>query len=446
MLMNIDQVAFSQVATTLAKQFDSLYYVDIESDNFIEFFHSQMLNELNLPEKGNDFFAFMSEQADRIVHPDDLEYVQKLIDKSSLLKKLSENNSSLIVCRFVLGGRIVHVCHLSVMCDDNKHILGGIKNIESEFVDREEQEQILKSAERLARLDELTGIKNKNAFKEHVSEIDNRINSDDENLEFGIVMCDIYGLRVINDTRGHSFGDETIQKACRMICEIYENSSVYRGGEDEFVVILSGDDLINRKDLLELLKNESKENGRMRSGPMIACGMAVYNSGVDRNFNEVYKRADGRMCVNKNELKPEDMMEEIRRREESNLLIPNDRIRKLDSVFGALYTVAGDGYVFITDLKYNFSRWSLSLVSDFSLPSEYMYNVEDIWKVCIHPEDISRYEEAVDSVLHGTPVLYSINYRAKKSDGTYVILKPRGFILNDSNGVPEYFGGIMLPQ
>ena len=49
--MNIDQGAFGQVATILAKQFDSLYYVDIESDHFREFFHSQMLDEMNLPEE-----------------------------------------------------------------------------------------------------------------------------------------------------------------------------------------------------------------------------------------------------------------------------------------------------------------------------------------------------------------------------------------------------------
>ena len=161
--MFIDQMAFDQVASTLAKQFDSMYFVDIEDDNFIEFFHSEMLSGLSLPESGNDFFAFLSEQAKRTVHPDDLDYVLKLIDKEALLKKLTENNSSLIVFRFVLNGEIMHVCHFSILCDDKKHILGCIRNIESEFKEREEQENILESAERLARLDELTGIKNKNA-------------------------------------------------------------------------------------------------------------------------------------------------------------------------------------------------------------------------------------------------------------------------------------------
>ena len=130
--MNIDQMAFSQVASTLAKQFDSMYYVDIESDNFIEFFHSEMLKDLFLPEQGVDFFAFLSEQAKRVVHPDDLDYVLKLIDKEALLKKLHENNSSLIICRFILNGKIIHICHMSVLCDDKKHILGCIRNIEYE--------------------------------------------------------------------------------------------------------------------------------------------------------------------------------------------------------------------------------------------------------------------------------------------------------------------------
>ena len=139
-------------------------------------------------------------------------------------------------------------------------------------------------------------------------------------------------------------------------------------------------------------------------------------------------------------------MGEVRKREESNQLIPDDRMRKLDRLYGALHTVAGDGYIFLTDLKYNFSRWSLSAITDFGLPTDYMYDVEDIWRDYVHPEDVDKYLEAVQSVLEGTPVLYSITYRARKADGTYITLKPRGFILNDSKGIPEYFGGIMLPQ
>ena len=444
--MIIDQVAFDQIAITLAKDFDSMYYVDIESDCFIEFFHSQMLNELNLPEQGTDFFAFLSEQAKNIVHPDDLEYILQLIDKPSLLKKLSENNSSIAVCRFILDGKITHICHISILCEDKKHVLGCIKNIEAEYREQEHQQQIIKSAERLARLDELTGIKNKNAYTEHVKIIENMISISNPDYEFGIVMCDINDMKQINDTRGHSFGDEAIQSACRMICDVYKTSEIYRIGGDEFVVILTGTEYENRDNLLKTLKEKSESNNRTRSGPVLSCGMAVYDSAIDKKYNDVFEHADALMYENKNELKFESHTANIVRAANPNEAIPEDRRCILDSLFGALYTTAGDGYLFLTDLRYNFSRWSLSLINDFGLQSEYMYHVEKIWEKCIHPDDVSRYKEAIDAVLHGNSILYSISYRARKADGSYVILKPRGFILNDNDGKPDYFGGIIIPQ
>lgn len=444
--MNIDQIAFGQVATTLAKHFDSMYYVDIESDNFIEFFHSEMLEELKLSEQGTDFFAFLREQAKRVVHPDDLDYVLQLIDKEAILKKLLVNNSSIVVCRFILNGQVVHICHINIICDDHKHILGCIKNIELEFQEREEQEKLLKSVERLARLDELTGIKNKNAYAECVKEIDDKIIKGDVEYRFAVVMCDINDLKLINDTRGHSFGDESIQRVCRMLGEIYENSEIYRIGGDEFVVILTGEDYKNRKYLLDRLKNESEENMRTRSGPVVACGMSSFDYGIDKDFNEVFERADGYMYDNKKELKSGIAAGSVKKTSGKLKAIPIERKRKLDSLFGALYTVAGEGYIFLTDLKYNFSRWSLPLINDFGLQSEYMYQVEKVWEKCIHPDDVGRYLEVIDAVLNGESVLYSISYRARKADGTYVILKPRCFVLNDQDGNPEYFGGIIIPQ
>lgn len=295
-------------------------------------------------------------------------------------------------------------------------------------------------------MDELTGIKNKNAYTERVNEIEFMIRNKDMDMEFGVVMCDINDLKQINDTMGHSFGDESIQKASRMICDIYKNSSVYRIGGDEFVVILAGDDYKKRDHLFYKLKKESETNAKLRSGPVVASGMAVFNASVDKGYYEVFERADGHMYDNKKKLKTGNYSGVIIRPEIDNVTIPDGRKRTLDKLFAAMYTMAGDGYVFLTDLRYSFSRWSLSLVNDFGLQSEYMYHVEDIWAKLIHPDDLDRYREVVDAVLQNNSVLYSISYRAQKADGTYMILKPRGFVLNDNDGVPEYFGGIIIPQ
>ena len=90
-----------------------------------------MLSGLNLPEQGNDFFSFLYEQAKRTVHPDDQDYVLNLIDNEKLLRKLEENNSSLIVFRFVLDGKIMHVC-LSVFCVRIRNIYWAVSEMLSQ--------------------------------------------------------------------------------------------------------------------------------------------------------------------------------------------------------------------------------------------------------------------------------------------------------------------------
>ena len=48
--------------------------------------------------------------------------------------------------------------------------------------------------------------------------------------------------------------------------------------------------------------------------------------------------------------------------------------------------------------------------------------------------------------LCGEAELKQIFYRSKRRDGTYALLTTRAFVLSDSNGAPEYFGGIIIPQ
>lgn len=202
--------------------------------------------------------------------------VIKLHDKEAMLQRLDHNHFYSVVYRLIINGEIIRVRHFEIMCEDNKHILCCLENIEDEVKEREEREKNLRSAQRLARLDVLTGIRNKNAFAEYIEDIKKKIGPGPEHFSFGIVMCDVNDLKLMNDTRGHSFGDEALMRASRMICEIYDHSSVFRIGGDEFVVILDGRDYDDRDDLLEKLRAESLANKRSRSGPEVACGMAVF--------------------------------------------------------------------------------------------------------------------------------------------------------------------------
>ena len=209
---------------------------------------------------------------------------------------------------------------------------------------------------------------------------------------------------------------------------------------------MTGDDYQNREDLIEKLREETLANKKSRSGPTVASGMSVYESDKDSAVADVLKRADDLMYENKKILKSGHLIEEYRDMDKIEEIIPDERKRLLDSLFGALFTVSGGGYVYLNDMRYDYSRWSLSLIDDFGLESEYMYHADRVWKDYIHPDDQQVYNDAVDAALCGDAELKQIFYRALKRDGTYALLTTRAFVLSDSNGDPEYFGGIILQQ
>lgn len=441
--MNIDQNAFNQIAVSLSKHFVSLYYVEIETGNYIEFNSPSIFLKETAQKEGTDFFSMADRIARKIVHPDDLERVLKFHDRETVLKKLSEKGLCSIMGRMLIDGTIIHARQIYIMCDDNKHILCCLENIESEFQEKAEQKKNLQSAERMARRDELTGIKNKNAFTEYSRSLDEAVKSGKKEKCFAVVMCDLNNLKLINDTRGHSYGDEILQQTSLMICNVFKHSPVFRIGGDEFAAVLVGSDYDNRELLLKILREESDANGRSRSGPEVACGMAEFDPEKDTGFSEVFERSDRDMYANKHTGK---IRKEIENNRKSDKKIPPERKRRLDGLFGALFTVAGEGYVYLNDMLYDYSRWSMSLTDDFGLESEYMYHADKIWQTSIHPDDLKVYEEAVDAVLCGNGELQPITYRARKADGTYVMLATRGFVLSDKEGNPEYFGGIIIPK
>lgn len=83
----------------------------------------------------------------------------------------------------------------------------------------------------LAYRDPLTGVKNKTAYQEAERQMEERMRTGQP--EFAVVVMDINGLKTVNDTCGHDFGDILIIDACKLICRTFKRSPVYRIGGDE---------------------------------------------------------------------------------------------------------------------------------------------------------------------------------------------------------------------
>ena len=156
-------------------------------------------------------------------------------------------------------------------------------------------------ARNVAFTDSLTGVKSRHAFAVQEGLLETKI-VEGEAGEFGVVVCDVNGLKKINDTLGHKAGDDYIRSACRMLCISFKHSPVYRIGGDEFAVLLRDSDYESRNEIMDGLNAEIEKNVGTDEVVM-SLGMAVFKKETDHTFQTVFARADSLMYERKTQLK-----------------------------------------------------------------------------------------------------------------------------------------------
>lgn len=118
-----------------------------------------------------------------------------------------------------------------------------------------------------------------------------------------------------------------------------------------------------------------------------------------------------------------------------------DHKKKLDSLFEAFSILAEGKYVFLCDMRYDYSRWSQNAVDYFGLPDAYMEGAGVIWEQHIHPDDRENYRRSIDNIFSGLDLGHDMQYRALAKDGHYVVCTCRGVVIRDEDDKPVYFGG-----
>jgi diguanylate cyclase (GGDEF)-like protein/PAS domain S-box-containing protein/putative nucleotidyltransferase with HDIG domain len=138
--------------------------------------------------------------------------------------------------------------------------------------------------------DHLTGLYNRRYFEEELKRLDKK-----RNLPLTIMMADVNGLKLINDSFGHPYGDKLLVKAAEAIAKgCRADDIVARIGGDEFAVILThttgedADKLIKR--IRENIENENKD--------MLALSVSIgfeTKKADDQSINETFAGAENYM-------------------------------------------------------------------------------------------------------------------------------------------------------
>ena len=93
-----------------------------------------------------------------------------------------------------------------------------------------------KTIQKMAYHDSLTGLPNRNRFRDYLNEV---LNRQQENKILAVLFLDLDRFKIINDTKGHTIGDMILQKvAARLEMAVQNEGFVSRQGGDEFIILL----------------------------------------------------------------------------------------------------------------------------------------------------------------------------------------------------------------
>ncbi|HOV80876.1 MAG TPA: diguanylate cyclase [Bacillota bacterium] len=188
------------------------------------------------------------------------------------------------------GGR------MSVMKSVVPVTFGGRKYLLESFVDITERKLMEEQLRYFSLHDALTGVYNRAYFEEEMR----RLESGRHN-PVGLILCDIDGLKLVNDALGHEAGDELLVEAAGVLKKaVRKDDIVARIGGDEFAVLLPHSDREAVEGVFHRIQDAVaayNAKGPKRSLSM-SVGFATVNM-APAGMDSLFKEADNNMYRDK---------------------------------------------------------------------------------------------------------------------------------------------------
>lgn len=148
--------------------------------------------------------------------------------------------------------------------------------------------------------DPLTGVLNRFAFEQEMNEMDNLAMH-----SVGLIVCDVDGLKTINDNMGHEAGDILLKECAQVLRSCFDGEEVVsRIGGDEFTVLIKNCEQADLEVSVHKLRSTIDEfnKGEPRYPLSLSIGHA-YRASAELTMSEVFRQADNLMYAEKPERK-----------------------------------------------------------------------------------------------------------------------------------------------
>ena len=285
----MDKIRTTELLAALSDKISNLYFVEPETGYYEIFYYDESFRLENNIQKNTDkdFFTNIVDDIEKNIHPDDKEKAFKYFTKEKFNEIIETGETVVFDTRWIedeVGeNRWIRNKLIRFLDEDGRFkIVVGTE----EITELKKQEKALSKAleiERKSLIDPLTGCRNRMALSWAYD------NDYANESAIGVIVCDLNGLKKINDKDGHKAGDNLIFDASVMLIECFGHDKVYRIGGDEFVIVMLSVDREYFERSIDNFRNRCD-----KSKISISIG-SVYNEDLSMHFEDVLKIADRNM-------------------------------------------------------------------------------------------------------------------------------------------------------
>ena len=147
---------YGQVARALSSDYMYLFYVDINTEQFVEYSQSPENGYLSAEREGTDFFAQSRRDALELLHPDDQNGFIEIFNRQNVLSKIDENGAFTTTYRLLTEDGPMYV-NMKIVRLGSDRLIIGINNVDVQMKLQKEHDRIREERMAFSRIKALVG-------------------------------------------------------------------------------------------------------------------------------------------------------------------------------------------------------------------------------------------------------------------------------------------------
>ncbi len=263
-----DNTMYAHIVRALSANFSLLYFIDLNTDDFIEYHSAGGPDDAVEQRQGADFFGLCAKGVAEQIHPDDQEMFLKSFTKESVLRALAERGEFTLGYRLASDGEppLMSMRVTRMQGDENRIVIG------------------VRSSESLTTRNELTGLYTEAAFFIHGKDI-----LEKHLLGWCVIAFDLENFKLFNEWYGREQGDRLLAEIGGLLARVEKDTgglACYLG-QDDFCLLAPYDE--QRVSELYTLIHKMIAKCGTSVGFMPAIG--VCRADGERTLEELYDHA-----------------------------------------------------------------------------------------------------------------------------------------------------------